>query len=139
MSQFDCENVKFVRVVDAAVLNLFIETHFSVLMTVFRFSTKARTEKVVNPRFGIYSQRYWQLPRQQLYHTSPHAPKLPRVMGQLERRAEAIVGEVPCMCVLAVGGSHAEPLRCTVEEWGTGGVVGGVSTNPAEVAPESKG
>ncbi len=37
MSQFDCEDVKFVRVVDAAVLNLFIETHFSVLMTVFVF------------------------------------------------------------------------------------------------------
>ena len=60
-------------------------------------------------------------------------------MGQLERRAEAIVGEVPCVCVLAVGSSNTEPLRCTVEEFGAGGVVGGVSANAAEVAPESKG
>ena len=59
-------------------------------------------------------------------------------MGQLERRAEAIVGEVPCVCVLTLGSSNTEPLRCT-EELGAGGVVGGVSANAAEVAPESKG
>ena len=110
----------------------FIETHFSVLNDCFPFFHKGPNRKGGEPDSGFDSQRYWQLPRQQLYHTPSHAPKL-------ERRAEAIVGEVPCVCVLAVGSSNAEPLRCTVEEWVAGGVVGGVSTNPAEVAPESKG
>ena len=117
----------------------FIETHFSVLMNSFRFSTKARTGKVVEPRFGILHSEVLAAAAAAAHHTSPHAPQLPRVMGQLERRAEAIVGEVPCVCVLTLGSSNTEPLRCTVEEFGAGGVVGGVSANAAEVAPESKG